>query len=130
MTFGKLKGMVFTSKEVSLRVKTIFYSAMFLSVLLHGAAESWALSRTQLSRLETLHNSWLRCITRDRPDSISTKDLMEKTHQLPISVMIKERRLRWLGHAARLSDNNMVKQLLFATSIPGHVQPVGRPCGT
>ena len=25
-------------------------------------------------------------------DSISTKDLMEKTHQLPISVMIKERR--------------------------------------
>ena len=45
-------------------------------------------------------------------------------------VVIKERRLRWLGHAARRSDNNMVKQLLFATRIPGHVQPVGRPCGT
>ena len=27
-------------------------------------------------------------------------------------------------------DNNMVKQLIFATRIPGHVQPVGRPCGT
>ena len=70
------------------------HSAMVLSVLLHGAAESWALSRT---RLETLHNSWLKCITRDTvggPDSISTKDLMEKTHLLPISVMIKERRLR------------------------------------
>ena len=64
------------------------------------------------------------------PDSISTKDLMEKTHQLPISVMIKERRLRWLGNAARRSDNNMVKQLIFATRIPGHVQPVGWPCGT
>ena len=24
----------------------------------------------------------------------------------------------------------MVKQLIFATRIPGHVQPVGRPCGT
>ena len=46
---------------------------------------------------------------------------MEKTHQPPISVMIKERRLRWLGHAARRSDNNVVKQLLFATRIPGHV---------
>ena len=54
---------------------------------------------------------------------------MEKTHQLPNSVMIKERRLRWLGHAARRSDNNMVKQLLFAMRIPGHVQPFGRPCG-
>ena len=135
MTFGKLKSMVFASKKVSLRVKNNVYSAMVLSVLLHGAAESWALSRTQLSRLETLHNSWLRCITRDtvgrcitrdtvgRPDSISTKDL-------PITVMIKERRLRWLGHVALRSDNNMVKQLIFATKIPGHVQPVGRPCGT
>ena len=116
-----------------MRVKNNVYSAMVLSVLLRGAVESWALSRTQLSRLETLHNSWLRCITRDtvgRPDSISTKDLMEKTHQLPISIMIKERRFRWLGHAARLSNNNMVKQLLFATRIPEHVQPVGRPCGT
>ena len=55
---------------------------------------------------------------------------MEKIHQLPISVMIKERRLRWLGHAARRSDNNMVKRLIFAMRIPGHVQPVGRPCGT
>ena len=55
---------------------------------------------------------------------------MEKTHQLPISVMIKERRLSRLGHAARCSENNMVKQLLFATRVPGHVQPVGRPCGT
>ena len=64
-------------------------------VLLHGAAESWALSRTQLSRLETL-------------------------------TMIKERRLRWL----RRSDNNMVKQLLFATRVTGHVQSIGRPCGT
>ena len=67
------------------------------------------------TRYAPLPNSWLRCITRDtvgRPDSISTEDLMEKTHQLPISVMIKERRLRWLGHAARRSDNNVVKQLL------------------
>ena len=101
---------------------------MVLSVLLHGAAESWALSRTQLSRLETLHNSWLRCIT---VLGYCRSSGQQKTHQLPIiSVMIKERRLRWLGHAVHRSDNNVVKQLLFATMIPGHVQPVGRPCGT
>ena len=52
MTFGKLKGMVFTSKKISVRVKINVYSAMVLSVLLHGSAESWALSRNQLSRLE------------------------------------------------------------------------------
>ena len=35
--------------------------------------------------------------------------------------MIKERRLRWLGHAARRSDNNMVKQLIFAARVLGHM---------
>ena len=50
------------------------------------------------------------------PDSISTKDLMEKTH---ISVMIKESRLRWLGHAACRSDINMVKQFLL-TGLRGY----------
>ena len=27
-------------------------------------------------------------------------------------------------------DSSLFGQLLFATRIPGHVQPVGRPCGT
>ena len=107
---------------------------MIWLVRLHGAAESRALSRTQLSRLETLHNSWLRLITRDivgSPDSISTKDLMEKIHQLPISVMIKERRWRWLGHAARRADNN-INNFFLQQGYPDmrHAQPVGRPCGT
>ena len=44
MTFGKLKDMGFTSKKVSLKVNCNVYSAMVLSVLRHGAAESWALS--------------------------------------------------------------------------------------
>ena len=100
---------------------------MVLSFLLHGAAESWALSKTQLSRLETLHT----------PTHMHAHvpGLMRPTHPpthacMPISVMIKERRLRWLGNTVRRSDNNMVKELLFAMRIPGHLQPVGRPCGT
>ena len=48
----------------------------------------------------------------------SGQHLMEKTHQLPTSIMIKERRLRWLGHAARRSDNNMVKQLILLRGYP------------
>ena len=91
MTFVELKGMAFTSKKVSLRERNNVYSAMVLSVLLYGAAESWALSKTQQSRLRTLRNSWLRFITRDTvgsPDSIFTKDLMEKTHSVPSSLMI------------------------------------------
>ena len=59
------------------------------------------------------------------PDSISTEDLMEKAHQLPdldpgLSASIKERRLGWLGHAARRSGKGgglrVVKQLVFAAT--------------
>ena len=42
---------------------------------------------------------------------------------LPIIVMIKERRLRWLGHAARRSDKIMVKQFKGTRTC-------ARPCGT
>ena len=34
-------------------------------------------------------------------------------------------RVRWLGHAARKPNDVMVKQLLFAHSIPGHPQAHG-----
>ena len=37
--------------------------------------------------------------------------------------------INMVARACRLSSS-MVKQLLFATRIPGHVQPIGRPCGT
>ena len=36
-------------------------------------------------------------------------------------------RVRWLGHAACKPNDVMVKQLLFAHSIPGHPRPIGRP---
>ena len=54
-------------------------------------------------------------------------DLMENTHQLPISVMIKERRLRWLGHAARRSDNNMVKHFFLNNNNKRPLTPKSMP---
>ena len=40
---------------------------------------------------------------------------------------IRRHRVRWLGHAARKPNDVMVKQLLFAHTIPGHPKPIGRP---
>ena len=41
---------------------------------------------------------------------------------------MRRHRVRWLGHAARKPNDVdvMVKQLLFAHSIPGHSRPMGR----
>ena len=43
------------------------------------------------------------------------------------NIMIKERRLTWLGHAVCCVWS---KNFFFATRVPGHVQPVGWLCGT
>ena len=40
---------------------------------------------------------------------------------------MRRHRVKWLGHAARKPNDVMVKQLLFAHSIPGHPRPLGRP---
>ena len=41
--------------------------------------------------------------------------------------IVRTERVRWLGHAARKPNDVMVKQLLFAHSIPGHPRPMGCP---
>ena len=44
------------------------------------------------------------------------EQLYRITEQPPISALLMEHRLRWLGHAARMADTAMVKQLLYGTA--------------
>ena len=52
-------------------------------------------------------------------------ELLARTSQANMADHMRRHRVRWLGHAAR--KHVMVKQLLFAHSIPGHPRPMGRP---
>ena len=61
------------------------------------------------------------------PDSPSTAELLARTSQANMADHVRQHRVRWLGHAARKPNDVMVKQLLFAHSIPGHPRPIGRP---
>ena len=53
--------------------------------------------------------------------------LLARTGQANMADHMRRHRVRWLGHAARKPNDVMVKQLLFAHSIPGHPRPLGRP---
>ena len=61
------------------------------------------------------------------PDGPSTAELLARTSQANMADHMRRHRVRWLGHAARKPNDVMVKQLLFAHSIPGQPRPVGRP---
>lgn len=130
--FNALKRSVFASRHVSRASKLAFYHALVLSRLTYGAAESWALTASQLAHLEACHHDCLRRMTGQRrgPDGPSTSHLLQLTRQAPIAHLLRRHRVRWLGHAARRPESTGVHKLLHASSIPGHPRCVGRPCLT
>ena len=124
--FRSLKANLFSSRGVGLGSKLKFYKSLVLPRLMYGTAESWAFTEAQGAQLETFHNGCLMGLHRG-PDGPSTAELLACIGQANMADHMRRHRVRWLGHTARKPNDIMVKQLLFAHSIPGHPRPMGRP---
>ena len=61
------------------------------------------------------------------PDGPTTAELLARTTLVNMADHMRRHRVRWLGRKARKPNDVMVKQLLFAHSIPGHPRPMRRP---
>ena len=118
-TFRKLHK-VLRCAQVSLKAKMDVYKTIVLPMLLYGAAESWAPTEAQTQRLDVFHTRCLRRMLGVTVLDISNSELFERTGARPVSAILREYRLRWLGHVARREDSRWVKQLLFAHEMPGH----------
>ena len=62
-----------------------------------------------------------------RVNMASDVSLLEATRMPSMGELLRERRLRWLGHLARMGAERFAKQLLFAHVVPGGRRRVGRP---
>ena len=91
---------------------------MVVPILVYGGAESWALTKSQLRRLDVFNANCLRSMlgVGRGVGTLSLQELYAITHQPSISDVLASHRLRWLGHVARKTDKHITKQLLFATS--------------
>jgi hypothetical protein len=108
--------------SLTLRTKLHVFNACVMSVLMYGAAETWALRGQAWRRVQAFQATCLRALTgrwRDGADTISNKDLFELTGQVPVDVQIKRRALVWLGHAARAPPDSMLNRLLYVTAPAG-----------
>jgi len=116
--FGSLREAIFMNRTFSVSTKRNVYKAVVLSVLLYGA-ETWTIKAPDLRRLTTFHNRCVRSILgvsryQQWRERITTKNLSEAFGmQWSVSDFIMERRLRWLGHLGRMSNDRLPKQLLF-----------------
>jgi hypothetical protein len=113
------------------RVKVRIYKTIILPVVLYGC-ETWSLTVREEHKLRVFENRVLRRIfgpKRNRVTGGWRKLHNEELHNLYSSPgiirIIKSRRMRWVGHAARMGEKRNVYRLLVGK--PEGKRLLGRP---
>ena len=99
---------------------------MFFSVFLYNS-ELWTLTDTLEKKIDSFHRKLLRSVINICwPKLISNERLYAKTEATKWSVIIRKKRLNWLGHLMRLDRHTPVRLALFETVQRGR-RKRGRP---
>ena len=81
----------------------------------------------QEKRLNVFH---MRCLRRilgiTWQDRVTNKVVLEKAGIPSLYTLLKQRRMRWLGHVTRMKDDRIPKDLLYGKLATGK-RPTGRP---
>lgn len=125
-TFAGLTERVWSNKKLSIKTKCAVYSACILSTLLYGS-EAWATYSRQEKKLNTFH---MRCLRRilsvTWQDKVTNNEILQRSHLPSMFTLLRQRRLRWLGHVRRMEDGRIPKDLLYGDLANGS-RPRGRP---
>ena len=123
-TFNSLRP-IWSSQPLSMNNKLRIFNTNVKSVLLYGS-ETWHVTKTNSTKLQTFINKCLRYILKIRwPEKITNLDLWNRTKQKPVSQEIAQRKWGWIGHTLRKSHDNVTKQSLDWN--PQGKRRVGRP---
>ena len=102
------------------------YRACILSTLLYGS-EAWALYATQEKRLNTFHLRHLKITLGIQwHHRVTNNEVLHKAGIDSLFSLLKQRRLRWLGHVRRMEDGRIPKDLLYGELSRGK-RSQGRP---
>ena len=97
-----------------------------MSTLLYGS-ETWVLHARHEKRLNVFHMRQLRRILKiSWKDRVTNNATLERAQLPSMFTLLKQRRMRWLGHVARMEDGRIPKDLLYGELVKG-VRPRGRP---
>jgi len=121
--FGRLVN-IWKSNSISLPVKVKLYESLVISTLLYGT-ELWPLPVTQMKKLEATHHKFQRRLLGiTRKDQVRNEEIRKKTGLQEL--IIKERRLRWLGHVLRMENSRIPRQAI-QWELRGYKRKLGRP---
>jgi len=107
--FGRLK-LVLKNRHISTTLKVRLYESLVMSTVLYGA-ELWLLTVAQKKKLEAAHHKFQRRMMGiSWKDKVSNESVRVQTQLEKIDLIIKKRRLRWLGHVLRMDNNRLPRQ--------------------
>ena len=110
--FAKMRK-IWRNSNISLNVTTRLYEAIILSTLLYGT-DVWPLIATLTKSLDATHHRWLRSILGiSWKDRITNVEVRARTGQQTMDNILRERRLRWLGHIFRMDHKRIPQQALY-----------------
>ena len=103
--FGRLRETIWTSSDVSRKLKIRLYKSIILPIAIYGS-ETWTMRKQEVNSLLVFEMKCLRAILRVTKYDILTNTNIRKSLNVTetIEEVIIKRQLRWFGHVARSRD--------------------------
>ncbi|KAI8519361.1 hypothetical protein Bbelb_026180 [Branchiostoma belcheri] len=124
--FGKLKSRAWDNKYLTVHTKVRIYRTCVLSALLYGS-EAWASHAHVERKLNSFH---LRCLRKICGvmwmDKVPNQEIFRRCSITSLYPILKQRRLRWLGHVSRMDQSRLPHQVLYGQLADGK-RDRGRP---
>ena len=108
---------IWKSPKLSSTTKIRLFKSNVLAVLLYGS-ESWKVTKAVCDKLDVFQGKCLRRILRIFwPNKITNEELHRRTNTTPLSIVVKKRRWRWIGHVLRMEEMAIPKVAMRWTPI-------------
>ena len=117
---------VWTNSKLTVKTKMAVYNACVLSTLLYGS-ETWTTYARQEKKLNTFHlRSIRRILGISWQHKVTNAKVLSRAGLATMYTLLRQRRLRWLGHVRRMEDGRITKDILYGELATGQ-RSIGRP---
>ena len=125
-TLTRLTKRVWTNSELTMKTKMAVYNACVVSTLLYGS-ETWTTYTRQEKRLNSFHlRSLRRILDISWQDKVTNSEVLSRAGLPSMYTLLRQRRLRWLGHVHRMEDGRIPRDILYGELAAGK-RSTGRP---
>ena len=125
-TLARLTSRVWTNPKLAVKTKMVVYNACVVSTLMYGS-EKWTTYNRQEKRLNSFHlRSIRRVLGISWQDRVSNTEVLSLANLPNMFTLLRQRRLRWLGHVYCMEDGRIPKDILYGELASGR-RSKGRP---